>query len=364
MKVLHLIDSGGLYGAEKMLLALMTEQKKAGVKSVLLSCGNTDEPEKPLETEATRLGLENIAWRMKSGFNISGMWKILAWAKDNEITHLHSHGFKFNVLIGLIPAILRKPFHWTVTVHGFIPAPLFTKAFIYQFLDKKLSPKANTLCLVSPAMAQMTDFARVRNKVVVLNGIDPKSVSARTQKKFINTTRFLFVGRLSAEKGIFNLLESFAQVIKQGATATLTLMGDGPLKADVLAKIEQHQLSEHVIMKGFVDEPAQYFHQYDALVMPSLTEGVPITLLEAMREHLPIIASKVGGIPFVLGHDYDYFITPEISEELQLTMSNFIALSQKDKQALAQRNADLFIQRFTAKAMHQAYMKIYLEDVL
>ena len=99
MKVLHLIDSGGLYGAEKMLLALVKAQLSQGLEPMILSAGELTIPQKPLEIEATRLGLPVIPWRMKPGFNIGESRKILKWAVANDYDILHSHGFKFNVLL-------------------------------------------------------------------------------------------------------------------------------------------------------------------------------------------------------------------------------------------------------------------------
>jgi len=70
VKVLHLIDSGGLYGAEKMLLGLVSEQLKLGLYPLILSAGAPGIEEKALEAEARRLGLPLKLWRMKPGFNL------------------------------------------------------------------------------------------------------------------------------------------------------------------------------------------------------------------------------------------------------------------------------------------------------
>lgn len=75
MKVLHLIDSGGLYGAEKMLLALVKAQLDQGLEPMILSAGEPNIEEKPLEAEAKRLGLPIISWRMTPELTLSKVGK-------------------------------------------------------------------------------------------------------------------------------------------------------------------------------------------------------------------------------------------------------------------------------------------------
>lgn len=360
MKVLHLIDSGGLYGAEKMLLALMAEQKKLGLEPIVLSCGAIDEAPKPLEIAAQDQNLAVIPWRMKPGMNVIGMFKIIAWAKRNKIDVLHSHGYKFNVLLGLAPKFLLKPFNWVVTVHGYIPAKPFSKSYIYQFLDRKMSRRSNHLCLVSPAMLAIEEFRNLKNSSVILNGISSAAFSSERRQHNNSLLRLLVVGRLSEEKGILFLLEALAQLRKDElANISLTIMGEGPLKSLLLQNIEMLKLSDYVELKGFVDEPVRYFSQYDALVMPSLTEGIPITLLEALREGLPVIASRVGGIPYVLGDDYKYLVEPANAKLLVESIRTFSNEAPDYLVKLAEQNNQRFLQKFTAENMSGEYLNVY-----
>ena len=75
MKVLHLIDSGGLYGAEKMLLSLVQEQVSQGLEPMILSAGEPGIDVKPIETEAKRKGLPLTPWRMSPGLNLKSHGK-------------------------------------------------------------------------------------------------------------------------------------------------------------------------------------------------------------------------------------------------------------------------------------------------
>ena len=117
MKVLHVIDSGGLYGAEVMLLNLMSEQVAMGLEPILASIGDPGITEKPLETEAIRRGLPVKVFRMRPGPNVWGALKILRFARSELVGLLHSHGYKGNILFGLMPRMLRR-IPMVATVHG------------------------------------------------------------------------------------------------------------------------------------------------------------------------------------------------------------------------------------------------------
>ena len=103
MRVLHIIDSGGMYGAEVMLLNLVEEQIRQGLKPVIASIGDNQTGEKPLEIEAHKRGFPLKIFRMRPGPNFIGAWKILNYAKSIDCNLLHSHGYKGNILFGFLP---------------------------------------------------------------------------------------------------------------------------------------------------------------------------------------------------------------------------------------------------------------------
>ncbi|WP_197469011.1 glycosyltransferase, partial [Oleiphilus sp. HI0125] len=148
IKVLHLIDSGGLYGAEKMLLTLCSEQIKQGLQSTILSCGTVNEEPKAIELEAKKLGIDVILWRMKSGLNRPGMHDIWKLIVEEGFTLLHSHGYKFNVLL----ALTRHSYPQVkvvATVHGYTTPKRFSKGWIYQWADKLLLIRLDAIIYVN-----------------------------------------------------------------------------------------------------------------------------------------------------------------------------------------------------------------------
>ena len=126
LKVLHLIDSEGLYGAENMLLALVQEQIKSGMEPLILSAGTPEIAEKALEIEARKRGLPVLKFRMKPGMNLIKACQILRIAKRHGINIMHSHGYKFNILLGLMPSPLFKAIAQIVMS---LPRPVWNTGF-------------------------------------------------------------------------------------------------------------------------------------------------------------------------------------------------------------------------------------------
>lgn len=108
MKILHIIDSDGFYGAGVMLLNLMAEQTKCGLKPVIVSIGEKHIKEKPLETDALKRGLQVWKFKITPGPNLDGALEFLRYAKREGFDLLHSHGYKGKILFGSIPRTIRQ----------------------------------------------------------------------------------------------------------------------------------------------------------------------------------------------------------------------------------------------------------------
>ena len=119
LKVLHVIDSEGIYGAETMLLGLMVEQQRMGTKPILCRIGRRGGPEKAIEAEAATKGIAVARIRMSGGPNPFGAFKILRVAAEGRVDLIHSHGYKGNILLAALAqgdskGSARIDFSWLV----------------------------------------------------------------------------------------------------------------------------------------------------------------------------------------------------------------------------------------------------------
>jgi glycosyltransferase involved in cell wall biosynthesis len=310
MNILHIIDSGGLYGAEVMLLNLCAEQREMGLDPVIASIGDPHVGEKPLEAEARRRGLRVESFRMRPGPNLAGALQILRFARSEQVDILHSHGYKGNILFGLMPKVLRR-IPMVSTLHGWTWTGGWSRMGLYEWLDRLSLRFIDRVVIVNDAMR---DKVRINELHVVNNGIpasgpcfstiDPTNPMDTTDPLISSFSRQGFtiaaVGRLSPEKGFELLLEAVAGLVAEGKDVRLVILGEGGERGRLEKMAEELGLGGRVLMPGYVADAGHYFSLFGAFAIPSFTEGLPMVLLEAMAAGIPVVATKVGGIPHVL----------------------------------------------------------------
>jgi len=337
LKILHIIDSGGLYGAEMVLLNLVAEQIKLGLEPTIASIGEKHIEEKPLEAEALRRGFKVKKFRMFPGPNIAGAFKILRYAQRNGFDLLHSHGYKGNVQFGLMPKSFRK-IPLIATAHGWTSTKGFTKNRIYEWLDTLSFKFIDAVVLVNKGMLNSPKLKNRKgiNIHIVNNGIpipdnavtrfndltiQPTNQSTnrpfnQSPSQFNNLTNQQLdkeivdfcsnaytigsIGRLSTEKGYKYLIQALSLLVKNGIDARLVIIGEGYERGLLEELVAQLELKDRILLPGYRDNAKYYIPYFKAFVISSLTEGLPITLLEAMQARVPVVSTSVGGIPEVL----------------------------------------------------------------
>jgi len=373
MKILHVIDSGGFYGAEVMLVNLVEEQVKQGLCPVIASIGDPLVAEKALEIEAGKRGLPVKIFRMRPGLNLNGAKQILHYCQDEDFDLIHSHGYKCNVLLGALPKFVRKK-PMLSTVHGWTSTTGFTKMRVYEWLDALSLRFVDGVVVVNQGMLQNPKIARLNRKklFVVDNGlpINPPDTShlKPLDQDIVDFCQDGFVvgsiGRYSVEKGFDILLKAFCLFRDQVNSAKLLLLGDGGQRAHYERIISNEKnLSGRVMLTGYRRNAWRYLSLMHVYVISSLTEGLPITLLEAMRGKVPVVATRVGGIPDVLkdglGGD---LVEPGNSQNLAKAIS-----AQFFNPGIMKKKVEYSFEKFnhyySLKAMAQKYVDVY-ESIL
>ncbi len=289
-----------------MLLNLATEQMRQGHQVVIASIGEPGCGEKALEKRAASIGITVWPVRMRPGPNWMGTRKIIQFARQKRMDILHSHGYKGNILLGLLPVSYRR-LPMVSTIHGWTSVRGWSKMRLYEWADRLSLRFVDAVVLVSQAMRECSFFRQtLYHKISVIeNGIDqdPPAVDAGDNplSSFCRNSWILgCVGRLSPEKGQMLLLKAMRRLLDRGIRVRLVCIGEGEDRGILEQLTRRLGLEENVLFTGYLPDACRYFSLFDILVMPSLTEGLPITLLEAMRAELPIVASRVGGVPEML----------------------------------------------------------------
>lgn len=368
MKIFHAIDSGGFYGAEVMLVNLVAEQLQQGMHPVIVSVGDPGIKEKALEREAIQRKLPLKVFRMRPGLNYKGAQQLLRYCHAENFDLIHSHGYKCNVLLGPLPRFVRKK-PMLSTVHGWTSTTGFTKMRVYEWLDALSLRFVDGVVLVNKGMLQNPKIARLnkRKRFVVDNGIpvvppntdqlpslDPKIVKF-CQDGFVVGS----IGRYSVEKGFDILLKSFCSLRDKISNAKLLLIGEGGQRSYYETLIAENNLSDRVMLTGYCQDGWRYLDLMNVYVISSLTEGLPITLLEAMRSKVPVVSTRVGGIPDVL-QDGQGGVLVEPGNTGELTQALQAQFHSKEKANIkVEYSFKRFNEKYSSRKMCQAYADIY-----
>jgi colanic acid/amylovoran biosynthesis glycosyltransferase len=222
--------------------------------------------------------------------------QIELWLRAAGIQHLHAHFGTNSAEVAMLAHVLGGP-RWSFTVHGpeeFDKAPLIG-------LSEKIRRCAFVAAVSSFGRGQLYRLAAPQDwhKIKVVHcGLDRSFVDS-IAIPVPDTNHLVCVGRLCAEKGQLLLVEAARCLAAQGVSFTLVLAGDGELRPNLEALIEHHQLQNHVRITGWIssDGVREEILEARALVLPSLAEGLPVVLMEAMALRRPVISTYVAGIP-------------------------------------------------------------------
>lgn len=364
MKILHIIDSGGLYGAETVLLHLMAEQVRMGLQPILASIGAPGISEKPLEVETRQRGFAVIPFRMRSGPNWAGALSILRYARQEQINVLHSHGYKGNILFGLLPKGIRG-LPLVSTLHGWTSVSGLSRLRLYEWLETISLRFVDRVVLVNEAMRTHPRLVGLSSKklTVVENGIQEKRESGVLQPAIREFCRRRYtigaIGRLSPEKGFDILLDTLADLLAADNDIQLVILGEGQQRSRLEEKVRKLQLEDRVLLPGFIAEAQNYLPLFNAFVISSLTEGLPMVLLEAMAAGTPIAATSVGGIPQALGEGQGGCLVKagEVESLKQAMMSIMRDVQTAEKRAAWA--ARCVREKYSCHAMAEKYRNIY-----
>jgi len=195
-----------------------------------------------------------------------------------------------------------------------------------KFIIKRILNNAGACLALTRDMAREMKEICPREITIIPNGVDLSRFDscsredARQRLGIDNEEKaILCVANLRAEKGHEYLVEAMREVVERYSEARLFIVGKGPQMSKIQSLVSNHGLQQNVILTGFIspDEIPGYMVAADIFVLPSLSEGFPNVLLEAMAAGLPIVATSVGGIPeIVTDGENGFLVEPGNSQQL------------------------------------------------
>lgn len=309
--ILHLIETGGPGGAEQMLLRLTDEYARRGISQIV--CLRKDGW---LAAEVRQRGLPLEIIPLNRLPDTAWFVKLRHLIRIREVTAIHAHEFAMNIRAAILGKLLSVAVVATVHGKGYF-GDKWVRRQAYRFTSRLA-----ILVVVSEDIRQYL-ISRCGVKPtrvnVIPNGVDVSrfcfdQVKRKENRKQlgIDETQLLLgtIGSYYPVKGHYYLINAMKRLVNINRNVKLVMAGQGPLEHDLRKQVVDLGLCENVDIIGYVIDTPKFLSALDIFVMPSLSEGLPLALLEAAANSRCIVATNVGGIPEIIEHQDSGVLVP------------------------------------------------------
>ncbi len=302
------------------------------------------------------------------------LYKIIK--KENpDVVHLNSSklGLTGAVAAKLAGFHLHKKIKIIFTVHGWVfneDRPQIQKKILYILTRIGTIFQDHIIVINTRDYDTAKKFIPEKKLAFIFNGIEPPTFYPREharkelsqkinrglqEKNIVIGT----IAELTKNKGVIHLVDA-VQRLKDLPQLHTVVIGDGEEREVLLRKITQHGLGEKISIAGFIPDAARYLHGFDIFVLPSLKEGLPYAILEAMEAGLPVIASDIGGIPDLIEHKKNGFLVPaKNAGHLASTLRRVVGDTTLQRK-IGNNAKEIRQTKFSLNAMIKKTMKLYL----
>jgi len=307
------------------------------------------------------LGLARVAMsRHAAVSDLKAITAVARYAADRSVDVVHGHGAKGGAYARLAaPAEAIRAY----TPHGgSLHYGWRTPAGMFYLAAERLLRSRSDLVLFESTYARHAFVTKIGTPPlarVVHNGVTPDEFVPVAPRA--DATDLVFVGELRALKGIDVLIDAIALVARDGRPVTATVVGDGPDRATLVAKAKALGLDAAVRFTGA--QPARAaFAAGRILIVPSRAESLPYVMLEAAAAAMPMMATRVGGIPEIFGPDTESLVAPGDAQALAGAIMSRLRDPNAARDAAA-RLRTCVAEHFSAAAMTNAVLAAYREAI-
>ncbi len=362
MKVLHLISSGGMYGAEAVILSLSRTFNQIGESCSLGVFQNSPNTVPELHQVALQQGLDShlIACQGQLDRQVPARLRDLARRTGADV--IHAHGYKADVYAWLAFRKSRIPL--LATCHNWIDNDVALS--IYGALDRRVLRQYAKVVAVSEAIrSRLLDSGVAERKVAIIrNGVDLQAFETASPVLVSSIAPdgapiVGLIGRLSIEKGIDLFIQAAAIVLRSFPSARFVVVGDGPDRQQLQELIQRQSLSERFTLLGKRNDMPGIYASLTIIVSASRLEGLPMALLEGMASRLPVIATSVGAVPTIIRDGATgLLVPPEDVDALASAINNLLGDPQQ-RHRLGAAARQLVEDEFSARRMTSDYLNLY-----
>jgi glycosyltransferase involved in cell wall biosynthesis len=366
--MLHLLPTLDFAGPSQVVHYLVHRQINHPMRVGIVSIRQA---KKNLVAEFKRLGVQVWNLNQRSFIDFRPYLSLVRIVEDNDVSILHSHGLRPYIFAALlanrVPTVATVHIHlledfiinygWARTA---VALPLVRWALKRHILIGVVSNDARSGVIeIGIPPEKMLVVPNGVERAEIIRGEDgeqplPLQQLGSMAHEFV----FGFVGALIPRKGVEYLIQAGRRLAAWESHWKLWIVGDGPSMPRLERLATELGLNNNVKFFGQRSDARALMRAMDALILPSLTEGLPLVVLEALSMKLPVIATKVGGTPEVLANGAGLLVAPRDVDELALAMQRLIR-NPELVQRLGQRGYERYTRLYTSEIMASNYKEMY-----
>jgi glycosyltransferase involved in cell wall biosynthesis len=362
--ILHIRDSSGIFGSERVILTLGQNINREKFDMTLLCMDRNDGKSETLISTAKNVGIPAVTVAVSGKLDMNAIKKIRTIIKSKNVSIIHSHDFKSD-FYGLLASVNLRTAR-VATAHGSTRDSLMKKFYlffdewlIYRFFDK-------IIAVSQKLKSELGDKYIRKDKIIVIqNGLGMDLVKPQKNSDepplpiSEDKSVFAVISRLFPDKGHQYFIEAFSSVHRKYPDTIALIIGNGPRKNHIEKMVSGMGLVDSIYLCDVRNDMDQVYRNIDCLVIPSLTEGLPYVLLEAMAYRVPVLATSVGDIPLLVKNgNTGYLVSPRDIMALERSMVDFLN-NRKEANRMAVNGQDLVREFFSADKMVRQTEDLY-----
>jgi glycosyltransferase involved in cell wall biosynthesis len=368
-RILFLIDALGMGGAERILVTCLQHLDKTAFEPRVCVFGIRDG--NPLAAAITRLGIPVDLLPIARIRDLGGVLKLLAYLRRNRIDLVHTQLETVTIHGGIAARISGLPAVHTLHTFGYpnASAKELRRMRIVWWALRRFHDRIIAVSAAVGDDARRNGGIAAQKLAVIYNGIDTTRYVPRVGVERLSGRSALgipagaklviTVAVLRREKGIQTLIEAWPSILRAVPDAYYLIVGDGAYRPQLDECVQRHAVAERVIFAGERSDIPELLAGSDLFVLPTLDDVLPTVLAEAMASSLPIVASRVGGVPEMVEPGRNGLLVPPADRDKLAEACIRLLRDPKEAQALGRAGREMGETRFNVRVQVRKLEDLY-----
>lgn len=315
IKLVQVIGGGEIGGAEEHVLALLTRLDREYFEpSLICLCQG------PFAALASEKGIPTAEIIMKHKLDLTTIPTIRTFIKENKIDLVHTHGVRANLVARLAARREGRPV--VTTIHSALRYDYTSRleATVAGIISRLTHPLTDRFIAVSEAVQEDLIAGGVSKEriVTIYNGLDfsrfdnakPAAITRQELGLPLDQPVVALIGRLHPVKGHADYFQAARQILQERPGVRFLAVGEGPIREELTQMVNDLGIVRQVIFTGYCPDIKNILNAIDILCLPSLMEGLPLVVMEALYFGKPAVATRVGGIPEIIKDGHNGLLVP------------------------------------------------------